>query len=123
MRASEIPAATTANPPEPVRAICRKDLMMPTTVPRSPMKGDMLPMVPRIQRRSLRRRISCVREMLRVWAIRSGVRSRSRSVSLNMRLAGRRTLSQEARAVGRSFTSREPTTRVVRSWVPRTAPR
>ena len=49
-KASDMPAATTANPPVPAIAILSKDLMIPTTVPSRPMKGALLATVPRIQR-------------------------------------------------------------------------
>jgi len=49
-KASEIPAATTANPPVPATAILSKALIIPTTVPNSPMNGALLATVPRIQR-------------------------------------------------------------------------
>jgi len=48
--ASEMPAATTAKPPVPAIAMLSKDLMMPTTVPRSPINGALLATVPRIHR-------------------------------------------------------------------------
>ena len=44
-RASEIPADTAPIPPDPVKAIPRKALMMPTTVPNSPTKGAVAPIV------------------------------------------------------------------------------
>src|ERR1700709_789819 len=43
--ASAIPAETAPMPPEPVRAMPWKALMMPITVPNRPMKGVMVAMV------------------------------------------------------------------------------
>src|ERR1700693_4982698 len=45
IRASAMPVETAAIPPEPVRAIPRKALMMPMTVPKRPMKGAVVPIV------------------------------------------------------------------------------
>ena len=53
--ASEMPAATTAKPPEPCVAISWKALMMPTTVPNRPMNGASEPIVPITQRPLLER--------------------------------------------------------------------
>ena len=47
--ASEMPPATTAKPPLPSAAMLWKALMMPTTVPKRPMKGALEATVPRIQ--------------------------------------------------------------------------
>src|SRR5512133_1598645 len=49
MSASEIPAATTANPPCPVFDISPKADMIPSTVPKSPTNGAVAPTVARIQ--------------------------------------------------------------------------
>ena len=46
-RASAIPPETTLIPPDPVAAMLRKALMIPTTVPNSPMKGAVEPIVAR----------------------------------------------------------------------------
>ena len=46
MSASEMPAATTANPPEPVAAMFSNARTIPMTVPSRPMNGARLPMVP-----------------------------------------------------------------------------
>ena len=46
INASEMPAATTAKPPEPVAAMFSKARMMPRTVPNKPMNGARLPTVP-----------------------------------------------------------------------------
>ena len=43
--ASEMPLATTANPPAPAPAIERNDLRMPHTVPKRPTNGSVAPMV------------------------------------------------------------------------------
>ncbi len=52
-RASEIPAITLPAPPAPVfRARSAKARMTPSTVPKSPMKGALLPSVPRKARRA-----------------------------------------------------------------------
>ena len=43
--ASEIPGATTARLAEPLKPIPLKDSIIPQTVPKSPMKGAVLPVV------------------------------------------------------------------------------
>src|SRR6266508_1667835 len=70
--ASEIPAATTANPPWPLSAICRNACMMPTTVPKRPTNGAVAPTVPRIHRFRRSLRLSCWRSRSTAAAIRSG---------------------------------------------------
>ena len=77
MSASEIPAATTVKPPCPVCAICRKACMMPTTVPKRPMKGAVAPTVPRIQRLRRSLRLTCCRSRSTAASIRSGVATRA----------------------------------------------
>ena len=47
-RASEIPAETAPMPPEPLIAMPWNALMMPMTVPNSPMKGAVVAMVARL---------------------------------------------------------------------------
>src|SRR5438552_2869250 len=47
--ASEMPAATTAKPPEPVAAMWSHARIMPTTVPTRPTHGAKLPILPSTQ--------------------------------------------------------------------------
>src|SRR5436309_2965258 len=79
--ASATPAATTDGPAEPVRAMSWNALMMPHTVPRSPIRGAVLPIVPR----NPRFRSSSIRCSLNaIWSFSStasGGRSALRSIS------------------------------------------
>ena len=59
--ASAMPGATTARLAEPARPMPSKALMMPTTVPKSPMKGAALPVVARNDKPRSRRSPSRLR--------------------------------------------------------------
>src|SRR5205809_225270 len=60
MRASEMPGATTARLAEPMRPMSSNAVMIPQTVPKSPMNGVTLAVVARKLRRRSRRVTSTV---------------------------------------------------------------
>src|SRR5260370_803602 len=87
MRASAIPAEMAAMPPEPVRAMPEKALMIPKVVPKRPTKGAVDPMVARPERPRLRsaRLTAVARWMARLAASTAASLSLSASpISSNM---------------------------------------
>jgi hypothetical protein len=66
--ASAMPGATTARLADPARPMPSKALMMPTTVPNSPMKGAALPVVARKEKPRSRRSPSRLLDQLTLRA-------------------------------------------------------